>query len=68
MTDTRSKDYDQPTDATIPADAPVPPGEVDLMPNEARAGVTHHNVRTVLAVSLVGVIALMGIAYLAFFA
>lgn len=68
MTNTRSQDYDQPTDATIPRDAPTPPGEVDLMPNEARAGVTHHNVRTVLLVSLAGCVVLMVVAYLVFFA
>ena len=68
VTDTRSTDYDRPTDATTPADAPTPPDEVDLMPNEARQGVTHHNVRAVLAFSTIGCAVLMGIAYLVFFA
>jgi hypothetical protein len=39
-----------------------------LEPNEARGGVTHHNVRVVLAVSLTLAVLAMGIAYLAFFA
>jgi hypothetical protein len=41
---------------------------VELMPNEARQGVTHHNVRTVLAVGTIGSVVLMGLVYLAFFA
>ena len=67
MTDKRSKDYDRPTDAAD-IGSPTPPGEVDLLPNEARQGVTHHHVRTVLAVGTVGCAALMGLAYLVFFA
>lgn len=67
MTEKRSEDYDWPTDAAD-VSTPQPPGEVDLLPNEARAGVTHHNVRTVLTVGIVGTVALMVVAYLAFFA
>jgi hypothetical protein len=64
----RSQDYEEPTDATSPVDGPAPRGEVDLMPNEARQGVTHHNVRTVLAVGLLGAVVLLGFAWLYFFA
>ena len=39
-----------------------------LLPNEARQGVTHHNVRTVLAVSTIGCALLMAVVYLVFFA
>ena len=67
MTERRSDDYNQPTDAAD-VETPTPPGEVDLLPNEARGGVTHHNVRTVLAISTIGCAALMGLAYLVFFA
>ena len=38
------------------------------MPNEARQGVTHHNVRTVLAVGTIGSVVLLGLVYLVFFA
>ena len=67
MTDRRSSDYDQPTD-TAPVEPPAPPEAGQLMPNEARQGVTHHNVRTVLAVGTIGSVVLLGLVYLVFFA
>lgn len=65
----RSPDY---SDSTDEAENPpaVRPGETItpvLRPNEARGGVTHHNVRVILAVSLFLVIAAMTIAYFGFF-
>ncbi len=62
----RSPDYNDTID-----EAPVPPAVADapapvLHPNEARGGATHHNVRWVLAVSLVGVIAAYLVIYVAF--
>ena len=67
MPATRSPEYDDKTD-----EAPVPPRSADapapvLEPNEARAGVTHHNVRWVLAISLAGVVAALVLVYVAFF-
>jgi hypothetical protein len=41
---------------------------VDIPENNARQAVAHHNVRTVLAISLGVVIVLMVVAYLGFFA
>jgi hypothetical protein len=37
------------------------------VPNEARGGVTHHNVRIILAVSLLAAVAALTIAYVGFF-
>ena len=67
MTDRRSSDYDQTTD-TGPVELPARPEAVQLMPNEARQGVTHQNMRTVLAVGTIGCVAVMALVYLAFFA
>ncbi len=63
----RAPDYDDKTE-----EAPVPPPYTSgtapiLEPNEARGGVTHHNVRVVLAVGLAGAVAVLVIAYIAFF-
>jgi hypothetical protein len=65
----RSPDY---SDSTDEAERPLrpSPGETItpvLKPNEARGGVTHHNVRLILAVSLFLVIAAMIVAYFGFF-
>jgi hypothetical protein len=38
-----------------------------LEPNEARQGVTHHNVRRVLAISLAGIVVAYLVIYFAFF-
>jgi len=43
------------------------PNHVVETPNEARAGTTGHNVRYVLALGTVGVIALFAIVYLYYF-
>jgi len=44
-------------------------GEKVIIPApNARQGVAHHNVRNILAISLVGVVALFGVIYLFFFA
>lgn len=65
----RSPDYSDSTD-----EAASPPamrrGEAItpvLRPNEARGGVTHHNVRIVLAVSLLAAVVALTIAYIGFF-
>jgi hypothetical protein len=70
MTSTdRAPDYNDRTD-----EAPVPPPAMAggmapaLEPNEARQGVTHHNVRYVLGVGIVGVVLAFLVVYLAFFA
>ena len=65
----RSSDYSDKTDeATIPPrpqlDGPVVPV---LEPNEARQGITHQNVRVVLAVSLGVAVVAMVVVYVAFF-
>ena len=65
---TRSPDYDDKTDEGPAATARVQPGTPVLEPNEARGGMTHHNVRVVLGVSLVAIIVLFVIVYVAFFA
>jgi hypothetical protein len=63
----RSPDYDEKTDeGPRPIDdrstaAPV------LEANEARQGVTHHNVRRVLAISLAGIVVAFLVVYVAFF-
>ena len=67
MTASRSPDYDDKTD-----EAPHPPraGSAPtpaLEPNEARGGVTNHNVRNVLRVSLVLLIIAFAVVYLIFF-
>jgi len=66
MNTIRSQDYDLPTDEAA-VEPPVEPGAVELEPNEARQGITHHNVRRVLAFSTIGCAALMVVAYLVFF-
>ena len=61
----RAPDYDDKRDESgrvrAPAGAPV------LEPNEARQGVPHHNVRLVLAVSTLAVVAAFIVIYLAYF-
>jgi hypothetical protein len=64
----RAPDYSDKTDETRPGTAPSRPGSPTLEPNEARAGVTHHNVRYVLGISIVAIVVLFAIVYLAFFA
>jgi hypothetical protein len=69
MTSTdRAPDYDDKTD-----EAPTPPparagGMAPVLePNEARQGATHHNVRYVLGLSIVGVVVAFVLVYFAFF-
>jgi hypothetical protein len=65
----RAPDYDDRTD-----EAPIAPRArasgiaPALKPNEARQGVTQHNVRYVLGFGIVGVVAAFVIVYFAFFA
>lgn len=66
----RSPDYNDRTDEAV-----VPPraraGErvqPVLKPNEARQGVTHLNMRYVLALSFVGIVLAFAIIYMLFFA
>jgi hypothetical protein len=68
MPDIRSEDYEKPTDIDPRPEPPPKPGEVDLLPNEARQGITHQNVRTVLALSTLGIVVAFAIVYFAFFA
>lgn len=42
--------------------------KVDIPTNNARAGVSHHNVRNVLVISTMGLVVLFGLVYLFFFA
>jgi hypothetical protein len=50
-------------------DAEVDVGEKVIAPtNNARGGVTDHNVRTVLALGTLGVVVFFGLIYLLFFA
>jgi hypothetical protein len=63
----RAPDYNDKTDETRPGTAPSRPGSPALEPNEARAGVTNHNVRFVLGISIVAIVVLFAIVYLVFF-
>ncbi len=69
MSDTRSADYNEKRDEAATPPPLDPSGRITpvLQPNEARGGVTHHNVRMILAISLAGVIILMIAAYFLFF-
>jgi hypothetical protein len=69
MSDLRSPDYDEKRDEAPTLAPRNPTGRITpvLEPNEARGGVTHHNVRTILAVSLFAVVIAMAIAWLFFF-
>lgn len=63
----RAPDYQDRTDeGPRPATATGTEAPV-LPPNEARGGVTHHNVRVVLAVSLGLIVLVFLLVYLAFF-
>jgi hypothetical protein len=69
MTSTdRAPDYDDSTDQA-PAPPPAMAGGVApaLKPNEARQGVTQHNVRYVLGFGLLGVVVAFLLVYFAFF-
>jgi hypothetical protein len=67
MSVNRSPDYDDKTDedprGTPPADGRRPV----LEPNEARQGVTHHNVRRVLGISLVLLVLAYLVVYFGYF-
>ena len=63
----RAPDYSDKTDETRPGTAPSRSGSPALEPNEARGGVTHHNVRLVLAASIAGAVVVLAIVYFAFF-
>ena len=63
----RSPDYDDKTDEGPRRINATETATVVLEPNEARQGVTNHNVRRVLAVSIVGVVAAFVVVYVAFF-
>jgi hypothetical protein len=66
---TRSADYDDKTDESPrPATATNRGVAPELKPNEARGAVTHHNARTVLAVSCGLIVIAFVIVYVAFFA
>ena len=62
----RSADYNDQTDEG-PARPPDAPGTTVLEPNEAREGITHQNVRVVLAISLTGAVIALAIVWLVFF-
>ena len=63
----RSPDYDDKTDESPRTSHANETATVVLEPNEARQGVTNHNVRRVLAVSIAGVVAAFVVVYVAFF-
>jgi hypothetical protein len=63
----RAPDYSDRTDETRPGTAPSRPGSPALEPNEARAGVTNHNVRFVLAAGIAGAVIVLAVVYFAFF-
>lgn len=69
MTDVRAPDYKDKADESPTPPRRAPGGRVTpvLEPNEARGGVTHHNVRLVLGISLAVVVVGMAVAYFAFF-
>lgn len=62
----RAPDYNDKTDEASPA-TPASLGTPNLEPNEARGGVTQHNVRVVLAASIAGAVVILAIVYFAFF-
>lgn len=62
----RALDYNDKTDEASPA-KPASRSAPNLEPNEARGGVTHHNVRVVLAASIAGAVVILAIVYFAFF-
>jgi len=66
MANRRSPDYDDKTDEG-PVQA-VQRGGPSLEPNEARGGMTHHNVRYVLGISLILIVAAFIAVYILFFA
>jgi hypothetical protein len=68
MTTSRSPDYDSRTDED-PRPRPSPPdGRAPVLePNEARQGVTHHNVRRVLLLSIAGLVIAYIVVYVIFF-
>ncbi len=65
----RSPDYRDRTDEADerPPSGPRPTLTPVLEPNEARQGITHHNVRYVLGLGLAGAILVLAVAYFAFF-
>lgn len=62
----RSPDYDDKRDESGPVRGSGPPGAPTLEPNEARQGAAHHNVRTVLVVSTLAVVAAFIVIYLVY--
>jgi thiamine monophosphate synthase len=62
----RAPDYNDHTDEARPA-KPASRSAPNLEPNEARGGVTQHNVRVVLAASMAGAVVILAIVYFAFF-
>ncbi len=65
----RSPDYDDRTDESDVPPRARPDSRVQpvLKPNEARQGVTHLNMRYVLALSFVGIVLAFAIIYMLFF-
>jgi hypothetical protein len=61
----RAPDYNDRTDEAAPRAARTV-GAPTLEPNEARGGVTQHNVRFVLGISIALVVVLFAIVYFAF--
>jgi hypothetical protein len=63
----RSADYRDRTDESVETPPLGPRVTPVLEPNEARQGVTHHNVRYVLAAGLAGAVVILAVAYFVFF-
>lgn len=69
MADVRAPDYKDKVDESPTPPPRAPSGRLTpvLEPNEARGGVTHHNVRLVLGISLAVAVIGMAVAYFAVF-
>jgi uncharacterized membrane protein SpoIIM required for sporulation len=63
----RSPDYDDKTDEAPRLAVARPLSSLTLEPNEARQGMTHHNVRYVLGISLGLIVLAFIVVYIMFF-
>ena len=68
MATDRSPDYNEKADEAPRLAAARPLSSLALEPNEARQGMTHHNVRYVLGISLGRIVLAFIVVYVMFFA